>query len=400
MTIRKVRYYIFLKDVIVLAVTAFGGPQAHFGMMLDMLVKKRRYLDEQEFIELHALCQFLPGPTSTQTLTAIGFKVGGPNLAYLTLLVWIIPAFLVMSTAGVMISSLESYDISLEFTRFIQPMAVGIVSYSAFLIIKKVIHTKLAVGLMLMSAVCSFLIRTPYVFPALILVGGAITAFDYKRHEKEPRNKIEIQWSNFFLWAGVLVGAALVGAVTKWRGIDLFENFYRIGSLIFGGGQVLVPHLYTEFVEFKRYLSSEEFLSGYALVQAVPGPVFSFAGFVGAVSMRDYGITGQYLGGFLSAVGVFLPGAFLIFFVIRFWDELKKFRIVKASLDGINAVSAGMIIAAALLLSLPLFNTNMVSTESSYLNIGIIVSTFLVLTFTKIPTPILIIAGLILGIVL
>ncbi|PIB37244.1 chromate transporter [Reichenbachiella sp. 5M10] len=399
MTFKKVRYYIFLRDVIILAVTAFGGPQAHFAMMLDMLVNKRGYLSEKEFLELHALCQFLPGPTSTQTLTAIGFKVGGPNLAYLTLLVWIIPAFLVMSTAGVMITSLEEYNISLDFTRYIQPMAVGIVSFSAYIIIRKVIQTRLAVVLMVMSAIASFLFRTPYVFPVLILIGGAITAFDYKRHEREEKNRIKIQWANFFLWGGVLIAAASIGAVTHWRGIDLFENFYRIGSLIFGGGQVLVPFLYTEFVEFKEYLTSEEFLSGYALVQAVPGPVFSFAGFVGSVSMREYGTFGQYLGGFLSAVGVFLPGAFLIFFVIRFWDELKKFRIVKASLNGINAVSAGMILAAALLLSLPLYDASLPVSES-YLNVGIMVSTFLILLFTKIPTPVLIIVGLLLGIIL
>lgn len=399
MTIRKVRYYIFLRDVIVLAVTAFGGPQAHFAMMLDMMVKKRGYLDEKEFLELHALCQFLPGPTSTQTLTAIGFKVGGPNLAFLTLLVWIIPAFIIMSTAGVLVASLEDYDISLDFARYIQPMAVGIVAYSAYLIIRKVVDSRLAVALMILSAICSFIFRTPYVFPILILLGGSVTAFNYKRHQKEEKQGIKIEWSNFLLWGGVLIVAAGIGAVTKWRGIDLFENFYRIGSLIFGGGQVLVPFLYTEFVEFKEYLTSEEFLSGYALVQAVPGPVFSFSGFVGAVSMRDYGIPGQYLGGFLSAVGVFLPGAFLIFFVIRFWDELKKFRIVKASLDGINAVSSGMIVAAALLLAIPLFKSTPEVYEQ-YLNIGIIFSTILILLFTKIPTPVLIIGGLVLGIIL
>jgi len=242
------------------------------------------------------------------------------------------------------------------------------------------------------SAIASFIIRTPYVFPSLILIGGSITAFNYKRHEKEEKNKITIEWSNFFLWGGVLVAAALIGAVTKWRGIDLFENFYRIGSLIFGGGQVLVPFLYTEFVDFKEYLTAEEFLSGFALVQAVPGPVFSFSAFVGAVSMRDYGTFGQYLGSFLSAVGVFLPGAFLIFFIIKFWDELKKFRIVKASLDGVNAVSAGMVLAAALFLSIPLYE--------NYINLGIMMSTFLILMFTKIPTPVLIIIGLLAGVFL
>lgn len=390
--IKKVRYYIFLKDVFLLTISAFGGPQAHFAMMLDLLVNKRGYLDEKDLIELTALCQFLPGPTSTQTLTAIGFKVGGPNLAYLTLLIWITPAFLIMTFAGIFISTLEQYDISMEFARFIKPMAVGIVAYSAYVIIRKVVTTKLAVVLMMVAAVASYLVRTPYVFPVILLVGGSITAFNYKRHEKEEKEGIRIQWSNFILWAGVLVGAALIGASVDWLGIRIFENFYRIGSLIFGGGQVLVPFMYTEFVEFKEYLSSEEFLSGFALVQAVPGPVFSFASYVGSISMKEYGMFGQVMGGFMAALGIFLPGTFLIFFVIRFWEELKKFRIVKASLDGVNAASSGMILAAVVLLSQPLMG--------DYLNYGIMIGTFAIMFTKKIPTPFLILAGLILGVVL
>ena len=390
--IKKVRYYIFLKDVFLLTISAFGGPQAHFAMMLDLLVHKRGYLDEKDLIELTALCQFLPGPTSTQTLTAIGFKVGGPNLAYLTLLIWITPAFLIMTFAGIFISTLEQYDISMEFARFIKPMAVGIVAYSAYVIIKKVVTTKLAVVLMLVAAVASFLVRTPYIFPVILLVGGSITAFNYKRHEKEEKEGIRIQWSNFILWAGVLVGAALIGASVDWLGIRIFENFYRIGSLIFGGGQVLVPFMYTEFVEFKEYLTSEEFLSGFALVQAVPGPVFSFASYVGSISMKEYGMFGQVMGGFMAALGIFLPGTFLIFFVIRFWEELKKFRIVKASLDGVNAASSGMILAAVVLLSQPLMG--------DYLNYAIMIGTFAIMFTKKIPTPFLILAGLVLGVVL
>ncbi|MEO9803306.1 MAG: chromate efflux transporter [Reichenbachiella sp.] len=390
--VRKVRYYIFLKDVILLTVSAFGGPQAHFAMMLDMLVHKRGYLDEKELIELTALCQFLPGPTSTQTLTAIGFKVGGPNLAYLTLLIWITPAFLIMTLAGIFISTLEEYNISMEFARFIKPMAVGIVAYSAYVIIKKVVTTKLAVVLMLVAAVASYLVRTPFVFPVILLVGGSVTAFDYRRHEREEKEKINIQWSNFILWGGVLIGAALIGASVNWLGIRIFENFYRIGSLIFGGGQVLVPFMYTEFVEFKAYLTSEEFLSGFALVQAVPGPVFSFASYVGSISMKEYGMMGQIMGGFMAALGIFLPGTFLIFFVIRFWEELKKFRIVKASLDGVNAASSGMILAAVILLSQPLMG--------DYLNYFIMIGTFGLMMLKKIPTPFLILTGLLLGVLL
>lgn len=390
--VKKVRYYIFLKDVMLLTISAFGGPQAHFAMMLDMLVHKRGYLDEKELIELTALCQFLPGPTSTQTLTAIGFKVGGPNLAYLTLLIWITPAFLIMTLAGIFISTLEEYNISMEFARFIKPMAVGIVAYSAYIIIKKVVTTKLAIVLMLLAAVASYLVRTPFVFPVILLIGGSITAFNYKRHEKEEKEKINIQWSNFILWAGVLLGAAMIGASVEWLGIRIFENFYRIGSLIFGGGQVLVPFMYTEFVEFKEYLTSEEFLSGFALVQAVPGPVFSFSSYVGSISMKEYGLVGQMMGGFMAALGIFLPGTFLIFFVIRFWEELKKFRIVKASLDGVNAASSGMILAAVVLLSQPLMG--------DYLNYAVMIGTFGIMMFKKIPTPFLILAGLLLGIII
>src|SRR5690606_32778491 len=111
--------YIFLKDVLQLALTAFGGPQAHIAMMLRLLVNKRRYLTEQELIELNALCQILPGPNSTQTITAIGYKIGGPNLAYITLLVWLLPATIIMTAAAMGISYLQEQQISLSFLKFI-----------------------------------------------------------------------------------------------------------------------------------------------------------------------------------------------------------------------------------------------------------------------------------------
>jgi len=188
------------------------------------------------------------------------------------------------------------------------------------------------------------------------------------------------------------LGAALVGAVTDFRLVRLFENFYRNGSLIFGGGQVLVPLLYTEFVEFKKFLTSEEFISGYGVVQALPGPVFSFTGYVGALSMRDAGLAGQIAGSLVASIGIFLPGTFLIFFVIRFWNELKKYRFIRASLEGVHSVSSGMVIAATLLLVIPM--------PPTFLNYSLVVGTALILYFTRIPAPFIILAGLILGIVI
>src|SRR5687768_8053503 len=141
-SIGRIRYYIFLKDVLILALTAFGGPQAHIAMLLKRMVIKRAYLTEAELIELNALCQVLPGPTSTQTITAIGFKVGGPNLAYLTLLVWIFPGVTIMSLAALVINYLQDQGISLQFMRFIQPMAIGFMALAAYRISSKVIEGK------------------------------------------------------------------------------------------------------------------------------------------------------------------------------------------------------------------------------------------------------------------
>jgi len=419
MVVTRIRYYIFLRDVFTLALTTFGGPQAHLAHFQKILVERRKYITEEELLELNSLCQILPGPASTQTLTAIGFKIGGPNLAYLTLLVWILPAVTAMTAAAVVMSSLQTKNLSLEFTRFIQPIAVGFVSYGAYVISLKTISSKTGIALMMMAGVLSYFVQSPFVFPIILLVAGMVTAFKYKRQPKdEQRKKLVISWSNFLLWIGVLVFAAVLGGITKALPVKLFENFYRNGSLVFGGGQVLAPLLYTEFVDvdrdahegnraskFKdklrqRYnpkpyhhpISHDEFLSGYAFAQALPGPVFSFSSYIGALSARDYGIGGLILGAVMSALGVFLPGTFLIFFVIRFWSSLKKYRGVRASLEGITAASAGLVAASAIILFQPLENT--------FLNFATTIVTFCLLAFTRIPSPLIIVAGLLLGLLL
>jgi len=387
-----VKYSTFLKDVARLSITAFGGPQVHIALFLNLFVTKRNYISEKELIELNALCNILPGPTSTQTITAIGFRLGGPNLAYLTLLIWMLPAVTIMTMAGILVSLNQSKSISFEWTRFIQPMAVGFVGYAALTISRKVITSRTAFVIMVLAGVASYFFRNPFSFPILILLGGAFTAFKYKRQPLEEKAPIKIQWANFLLWAGVFVLAASLGAVTQYRTVLLFENFYRNGSLIFGGGQVLIPYLYTEFVDFKDYLSSEEFLSGFAMVQALPGPVFSFSAYIGVLSSREFGVVGEIAGALVAAIGIFLPGTFLIFFVIRFWESVKRFRIIRASLEGISAASAGMVAAAAVLLFIPL--------EHSMLNLLIVLGTFSLLTWTKIPAPVIIITGIVLGLVL
>ena len=316
--IRRVRNFIFLRDILILSLTSFGGPTAHIAMFMDALVKKRAYLTEKDLMELYALCQILPGPTSTQTITSLGFKIGGPNLAYLTLLVWMFPAVSVMIAAGIFINILNDQGVSLDFLRYIQPIAVGIVAYSAYQISRRVVSTRLGYFLMILGCFSAYFYRSPFLFPIIITIGGICTSFKFKSHHPvEEKSKLKINWSNFILWAGVFIFAALLGHFTGDLGIRIFENFYRNGSLIFGGGQVLVPLMYTEFVEFKGWLGQIEFNSGYALSQALPGPTFSFSAYIGTLSMKEFGVVGEIVGGFLAACGIFLPGTFLIFFVVN-----------------------------------------------------------------------------------
>lgn len=377
-----------------LAVTTFGGPQAHLSHFQKVLVDKRKYLSSEDLMEINSLCQILPGPASTQTLTAIGFKIGGPNLAYLTLLAWIIPAVAVMTAAAIGLSYMDE-KLIIELTRFIRPMAVGFVSYGAYMISLKTVTTRTGIALMILAAVISYFAQTPFIFPIILIIAGLITSLKFRSQPREEKQKLTIDWSNFLLWAGVLIFAAALGGITKALPVKLFENFYRNGSLVFGGGQVLAPLLYTEFVQYAKPLhhptSHDEFLSGYALAQAIPGPVFSFSAYIGALSMRDYGIGGEILGAVVSALGIFLPGTFLIFFVIRFWESLKKYRAVRASLEGITAASAGLVAASAIIMFQPLENT--------FLNFGVTIGTFALLVFTKIPSPVIILLGLVLGFV-
>jgi chromate transporter len=392
MEVRKVRDFIFLKDVLLLSIVAFGGPQAHIGMFVERLVNRRKYLAENELMELYALCQFLPGPTSTQTITAIGFRLGGPRLAYLTLFVWAFPAVLVMTFAAILVNYLNEFQLNAkDFTRYIQPMAVGFVTYSAYMISSKIVNTKTAITLMVISAVVSYFFNSPWLLPFMILAGGVATTFKFKQMKRERKPRLQIEWANFVLFLAVPVGAAIIGGITHWLPIRLFENFYRNGSLIFGGGQVLIPLMYGEFVEFKEYLSSNEFLTGIALMQALPGPLFSISAYVGGLTMRDYGMLGQLTGSLFSSLGIFLPGIFLIFFVIRFWDHFKHYRVVKASLEGVNAVSAGLVVSAAILLFKPI--------EVNPMNIGIIVCTISALIYNRIPAPIMILAGILAGVI-
>ena len=397
----KRRQLIFLRDVIIYTFTAFGGPQAHIAVLLREFVEKRRYVTEDELMELNALAQLLPGPSSTQTLVGIAWKVGGLRLALITFLIWILPSATIMCLAAISYSMFAEKARFAEVLRFVQPVAVGIVAYATYTFAHKFLKSRVSTMLAIGSLIATLILKNAYAFPLLILMGGIISsALETQPHENELRVKLfsNVNPNKVTYFIGILLTFAALGAVVNQTSpfslpIRLFENFYRNGILIFGGGQVLVPLMYTEFVEVKHYLTNSEFLSGYALQQALPGPTFSFTSFVGGITMgnKGGGIFGQVIGSIVAVIDINCPGLILILFIVPFWEDLKKITRIKNSLSGINAVAVGFMATALILLTRP-FGLNWMA----YL---IMAATFLILKFTKIKTPIVIIIGIVLGLI-
>ncbi len=374
----------FLRDVLVCSLGAYGGPESHMSVFLDQLVVKRRYVSEQELIELIALCSILPGPTSTQTIVSVGYKTGGPVRALLTMLVWALPVLIAMTTLSFLSSFLVSRGFSSEFLRYIGPMAVGFIIVAAVRIGRKVVIDTMTAMLMIAAGVVTFFFRSPWIFPVVLVVGGAVSiAFS---RERGIWNRIEVrpQWTYLGTFAGLAIAALVADAMSDARLVALFENFYRYGYLVFGGGQVVVPVMHTELVTVNSYMTDAEFLTGYGLVQGLPGPMFSFAAYAGGMAARGSGIGTQIAAAAIAGVGIFLPGLLLIYFVYPLWEDLKKIRAIKIALRGINAVAGGLIAVAAVVL------TQTTEFRPDYLVVTAAAASLV--AFTKIPAPLIVAA--------
>ncbi|MHA8052471.1 chromate transporter [Aquirufa sp. OSTEICH-129A] len=386
---RKPKHVEFLWDVLVLAMTSFGGVQVHIALFLKKLVKEKGYLTEDELFEIQALCSFLPGPTSTQMITAIGYKRGGANMAYATLIAWISPAVFVMTLAAFGMTYLRNRDI----IQFVTPVGIGLILQAGWIMAKKFLRAPMYIFIFLFTLLIGLYFQSPFIFPLLLLMGGLISSLNFKEFPRQNKHKMIIPWANFHLFWGFLVFLAVLGHFTDYYPIRIFENFYRNGSLVFGGGQVLVPVLFTEFVEFKQLIREDDFLTGMTLSQTLPGPVFALTSYLGVLLMKDYGILGELAGSVIGALGIFLPGTFLIFFVYRIWGQLKQYRFIRASLPGIQSVSVGLTIVAVYTFIHPMV------VQANLIGFGIVIVTFLVAQMTKLPPIALFVIALVAGII-
>jgi chromate transporter len=380
---KTVRWKIFLKDVLICSLGAYGGPEAHYGVFTNQMVIKKKYLTEEELAELIAITAILPGPSSTQTIVAIGHKTGGPMLAFLTMLVWALPVLTLMTLLSFLSQFLGSINLSQDGLRYIGPMAVGFITVAAYRIGRKVATDMITFLLLLFGGITTYFIREPWIFPLVLIAGGVVSIVFSKEKNLWNRIKLSPPW-NFLIAFGIFaLGSLLLSLLWDNRIIHLFESFYRYGYLVIGGGQVVVPLMYSELVEVNQYMTNQDFLTGFGLVQGLPGPMFSFSAYAGGMAARGGSVLFQVLGAIAGGVGIFLPGLLLIFFIYPIWENLKSIKGIKISLKGITAVAGGLITVAAIIL--------MQKSGLAFDNIIIMLVTVLLLFLKKVPAPLIVI---------
>jgi chromate transporter len=407
------RHIPFLRAIFFHSLSAFGGPQGHLGMMMKTFVNRRHDITEEELMDYNAFCQLLPGASSTQTLILIGFKRGGIPLAVLTLIIWILPACIIMGVFSFFVEYIIRKNGTTDLFRFIEPMTVGFLAYASWKAFRISVHNTITHYIMAVSAILTFILfKMPWIFPIVIVLGGLITNISSKRIPQKEIITQKIKWANIWLFAIIFIVAGTASELARknnWphrRPINLFENTYRFGSLVFGGGQVLIPFMYEQFVarpENQKLIqrnpnivkiNKDDFYAGAGFVRAIPGPVFSVSSYMGGIAMKDLGFNMQVAGCVIGSVAIFLPSALLVLFFFPIWSNLKKYATVYRALEGINAVVVGIMIASC---SYMMKDFNPESPLVLWSQIGAGLLTFFLLLYSRLPSPVIVMSFLLLG---
>ncbi|WP_416148348.1 chromate transporter [Salipaludibacillus sp. HK11] len=326
-----------------LGLTSFGGPVAHLGYFHNEYVLRRKWLDEQSYADLVALCQFLPGPASSQVGIGIGIMRAGIIGGVVSFIGFTLPSVLALIIFAMLLSNFGVSEAGWIYGLKI--VAVAVVAHAILGMAKNLTPDVKRKTIALFAVVITLLWQTAFTQVGVILLAGIVGFILYK-HEtmKETtagywfpisKKAAIISLSLFF---GLLVTLPILRELTSVNWIAMFDSFYRSGSLVFGGGHVVLPLLEREFVP-SGWLTQEEFLAGYAAAQAVPGPLFTFGAYIGAV------ING-WQGGLLATAAIFLPAFLLVLGALPFWNALRSNSNTRAALMGVNAAVIGILIAA------------------------------------------------------
>ncbi|WP_228547496.1 chromate efflux transporter [Filobacillus milosensis] len=325
-----------------LGLTSFGGPVAHLAYFQEEYIKRKKWLDDKTYADLIALCQFLPGPASSQVGISIGMLRGGIIGGILAWIGFTLPSVIALILFAMFIVQADVTDST--FIAALKVVAVAVVAHAILNMGKKLTPDLPRIAFAISAA--AVLLLFPFASTQIIVIILAASAgyIAFKHKELDTQTSLTLNLSktvgifSISLFFILLVALPVISRTVDHVYIHLFDIFYRVGSLVFGGGHVVLPLLERELVP-SGFLSEEMFLAGYGAAQAIPGPLFTFSSYLGQVAAALPGAV-------IATLGIFLPSFLLLVGILPFWKSISQFKAVRAALIGVNAAVVGILVAA------------------------------------------------------
>ncbi len=373
-------FFIFLK----LGCTSFGGPVAHLGYFHREFVQQRKWFSEAEYTELLALCHFLPGPASSQVGMAIGYRQSGLLGSLIAFIGFTLPSVVLMIVAALLLHSSVFQSSGTQASTWSEALngvlhamkllAVAVVADAVWGMAKKICVTRLTLAITLCTAVAMLLVPGLVSQLTVIFIAGAVGAFfmQQKTTTVQPLvKKTPRLLSPLFIvmYLGLLFVLPWISNLSET--LQIVDTFYRAGGLVFGGGHVVLPMLQAEPL-IQNSISQDQFLTAYSFAQAVPGPMFTIASYLGAAYQ------GNWVDGVLATFAIFLPGWLIVIATLSIWPKLKRYRHLSGAMQGVVAATVGLLGAA---LYQPVFSSAVFSAS----DMAIVIAVWAALCVAKLP---------------
>lgn len=388
------RFFEVLLAFLKLGLTSFGGPVAHLGYFRTEFVERRRWLDDKSYSDLVALCQFLPGPASSQVGIALGLGRSGWGGAFAAWIGFTLPSAIALILLGIGAAQWSALAQS-GALQGLKIAAVAVVAQAVWGMAKSLCPDRLRAGIAIVSALVVLALASSTGQITAIVLGGVIGMRMIRLDRLPPAQHYSYGVSKatgavlLGLFGTLLVLLPLTSAWVPTPALAVFSDFYQAGALVFGGGHVVLPLLQTAVVP-DGWASNEVFLAGYGAAQAVPGPLFTFAAFLGAAMHSPFG---GWVGGFALLVAVFLPAFLLVIGALPYWESLRQRKKVQSAMAGINAAVVGILGAA-------LYDPVWTSAIHSRADFGLALAAFGLLVFARCSPVLVVVLSMLAGWVL
>jgi chromate transporter len=331
-----------------LGVTSFGGPVAHLGYFREEFVNRRKCLSDDSYADLVALCQFLPGPASSQVGIGIGVSQAGIRGSLAAWIGFTMPSALALILFAYGVTALHDAAVQVGWLHGLKVVAVAVVAQAVWGMAKTLCPDRLRGSVAILAAALMLAWPSSWGQILAILLGGLFGVFFLKADTIPNQTSFHIPighvvaLSCLVLFVVLLLGIPILTGLIPNHALALFDSFYRTGSLVFGGGHVVLPLLQAAVVP-RGWISKDLFLAGYGAAQAVPGPLFTFASYLGVVMKPE---PSGWLGGMICLIAIYLPSFLLLIGILPYWEKLRRQNAVRCALMGVNAAVVGLLLAA------------------------------------------------------